>query len=500
MHPRDFAVTTPDQPAIIMAGSGETLTYAELDGLSNRIAQLLRVIGVKQGDTIAISMENCPEFLAISWAAQRSGLFWTCISTRLLPEELEHIVRDSAAKVLFCSQATYPVVAEAAQNCTGVVLINARGTVDDVISLLTALKDMPAKPIDDEAQGVDMLYSSGTTGRPKGIRRPLPLGPIDREPNLVKLMTQYFGIPKQCRYLCPAPLYHAGPLRWGMGIQMLGGTLVVMEKFEPEAALALIARHRIQAGQFVPTHFTRMLKLDPEIRTKYDTSSLTSVVHAAAPCPLEVKKAMIEWMGPVVYEYYSSTEGNGLCAISSEEWLTHQGSVGRAFVGKLHICDEVGEPVAVGVTGQIYFEDGWPLVYHDDPEKTAASHNQYGWSTIGDIGWADADGYLYLTDRKDYMIISGGVNIYPQEIEDRLIAHPGVSDAAVIGRPDPDLGERVVAYVQPLQPVDNASAFLDELRKYLRTKVSAVKIPKEFILANDLPRSETGKLNKRLLV
>ncbi|MFC3174054.1 acyl-CoA synthetase [Novosphingobium bradum] len=499
MHPRDYAAITPDHPAVIMAGSGETMSYGQLESQANRIAHWLRAQGIERGDTIAVLMENCPEFLAICWAAQRSGLYWTCISPRLLPSEVLYIASDCAARIVFCSQTTAPLLAELVQAGLPVALVAARGSVDGMIDLPSALADLPDWPMANETQGTDLLYSSGTTGRPKGIRRPMPDGPIDQPPNLVRLMTSYFCISKGCRYLCPAPLYHAGPLRWSMGIQMLGGTVVVMEKFDPEQALALIERHGIEAGQFVPTHFTRILKLAPEIRARHDLSSLRSVVHAAAPCPAEIKRAMIDWLGPVVYEYYSSTEGNGLCAINSAEWLAHPGSVGRAFVGKLHICDEAGEPVDSGVTGQVYFEGGWPLSYHDDPEKTAASHNRHGWSTIGDIGWADAEGYLHLTDRKDYMIISGGVNIYPQEVEDRLIAHPRVHDAAIIGRPDADLGERVVAFVQPIESPDDETAFAAELAAYLKSQVSSVKVPREFVFVTELPRSETGKLNKRLL-
>jgi acyl-CoA synthetase (AMP-forming)/AMP-acid ligase II len=349
-----------------------------------------------------------------------------------------------------------------------------------------------------------MLYSSGTTGRPKGVRIPLPEDPaIDQANMLVALANQAFGISGNSTYLSPAPLYHAAPLRWSMTVHKLGGTVVVMEKFDPETALALIERYQITDGQFVPTHFVRMLKLPDEVRARYDHSSMKCAIHAAAPCPVPVKQAMIEWWGPVLYEYYAGTEGNGFTFITSAQWLERPGSVGRALSGIVRICDEHGDEVPPGVEGQVFFEPTDPAAplfeYHNDPVKTAESRNKHGWTSLGDVGRIDEEGYLYLTDRKSFMIISGGVNIYPQEIENLLVSHPKVADAAVIGAPDPDMGERVVAVVQPLDMADASPAFAAELEQFLAPQLSRVKLPRQIDFRAELPREATGKLYKRLL-
>jgi fatty-acyl-CoA synthase len=303
-------------------------------------------------------------------------------------------------------------------------------------------------------------------------------------------------------YLSPAPLYHAAPLRWSMTIHRIGGTVVVMERFDPEAALATIEKYKVTDGQFVPTHFVRMLKLPEEVRAKYDVSTLKCAIHAAAPCPVPVKRAMIEWWGPVLFEYYAGTEGNGSTFITSAEWLNKPGSVGRALSGVVHICDEHGDDVPTGSEGQVFFEpadpNAKPFEYHNDPVKTAESRNKHGWTSLGDVGYLDSDGYLFLTDRKAYMIISGGVNIYPQEIENLLITHPKVA-AAVIGAPDPDMGERVVAVVQPLDMADAGEALADELREWLAPQLSRIKMPRQIDFRASLPRELTGKLYKRLL-
>ena len=311
-----------------------------------------------------------------------------------------------------------------------------------------------------------------------------------------------YGIDAEARYLSPAPLYHAAPLRWSMTVHKIGGTVVVMERFDPEAALAAIEHYQITDGQFVPTHFVRMLKLPDETRAKYNVSSLKCAIHAAAPCPVPIKHAMIEWWGPVLYEYYAGTEGNGSTFISSPEWLAHPGSVGKALSGILRVCDDAGNEVPRGTEGQIFFEptEGMmPFEYHNDPAKTADARNQHGWSSLGDVGYQDDDGYLYLTDRKSFMIISGGVNIYPQEIENLLVTHPKVADAAVIGAPDADMGERVVAVVQPLDMADAGPALAEELAAYLAPQLSRIKMPRQIDFRAELPRELTGKLYKRHL-
>lgn len=501
MHPYIHAQNNPDRPAIIMAGSGETITFAELDRRSNQVAQLLRARGIKVGDTVALCMENHPWFFCLTWGFQRSGVHYVGISSRLTPPEIAYILEDSGTKLLFGSAYLAPTLDEVAKLAPGVPQLRLDTPGD--LSAEAALAAMPATPIADQRAGVDMLYSSGTTGRPKGVKIPLPEDPaIDQANALVGLTMMAFGIKPDSVYLSPAPLYHAAPLRWSMTIQKLGGTVVVMEKFDPEAALAAIEKYKVTDGQFVPTHFVRMLKLPEEVRRKYDLSTLKCAIHAAAPCPVPVKQAMIDWWGPVIYEYYAGTEGNGFTFVTSQEWLAKPGTVGKALTGIIRVCDENGDEVPRGTEGQIFFEptEGMvPFEYHNDPQKTADARNKHGWTSLGDVGYQDEDGYLFLTDRKSFMIISGGVNIYPQEIENLLVTHPKVADAAVIGAPDPEMGERVVAVVQPLDMADAGPALAEELTAFLAPQLSRVKMPRQIDFREQLPREQTGKLYKRLL-
>jgi long-chain acyl-CoA synthetase len=344
-----------------------------------------------------------------------------------------------------------------------------------------------------------MLYSSGTTGRPKGVRRPLTGLPIDA-PNALSMLTQaFYGLGPDSRYLSPAPLYHAAPLRWTMAVQGFGGAVYVMEKFDPEGYLAAVERHRINCSQLVPTMFVRMLKLPEAVRAKYDISSMKMAVHAAAPCPVAVKQQMMAWWGPVVYEYYAGTEGNGFCHVGPEDWLAHPGTVGKCVLGELKICNEEGDEVPAGTEGTVFFAGGPEFSYHNAPEKTAESRNKHGWTTLGDVGYVDADGYLFLTDRKAFMIISGGVNIYPQEVENLLVTHPRVADAAVFGVPNEEFGEEVKAAIQPVDMAEAGPALAEELLAFCRQHLSAVKCPRSIDFHAELPRHPTGKLYKRLL-
>ncbi|HEX7741383.1 MAG TPA: acyl-CoA synthetase [Sphingobium sp.] len=489
MHPSIHARVTPEKPAYRMAQSGEVVTYAELEARSNQGAHLLRSLGLKRGDGIALMLENDARFFEIVWAAQRAGLYFTCISTRLAPPEIAFIVADSGSRVLVASM---PVAEELAVSGLMIFAPGAR----DFVAERSAF---PETIIADESPGTDMLYSSGTTGRPKGIRPELPEGPLDQTSPLTEFGRSFFGIDADTVFLSPAPLYHSAPLRWCMVVQKLGGTVIVMEKFDEETTLSLIERHRVTHAQFVPTHFIRMLKRPAEVRDRYDLSSLRVVYHAAAPCPVEVKHAMMAWFGPIIYEFYGGTESNGLTAIGPDEWIERPGSVGRAMWGTIRICDDDGEPLPAGSTGAIHFADGLPFEYHNDPEKTAASRNRYGWTTIGDVGHVDEDGYLYLTDRQSFMIISGGVNIYPQEIEDAIITHPRVADVAVIGAPDPEMGEQVVAVVQPVDWADAGPGLADELAAWLHGRIGRIKQPRRIDFVRELPRHPTGKLLKRLV-
>lgn len=499
-HPIGHAATVPDKPALVMAGSGEIVTYAQLNDRADRGAHLIRALGLKRGDGIAVLMDNTPRYFDVIWAAERTGVYCTCLSSKLTAAEAEYIIRDGDCRLLVASaglatlaEALLPAIPDLARYMVD-------GTVAGFESWESACAAQPAGPIADPQPGSIMLYSSGTTGRPKGVRFPLPEEPIGAVPNAVALLGQaLYGFSADTVYLSPAPLYHAAPLRWSMAAQLLGATVVVTERFDPEAALAAIERHRITHAQFVPTHFVRMLKLPEEVRARYDLSSLKAVFHAAAPCPVPVKRAMIEWWGPIVHEYYAGTEGNGFCAISAAEWLARPGSVGRNLTSQTHIVDEDGAPLPPRSEGAIYFSGGNPFAYHNDPAKTAEATIGAGWTTLGDVGWLDEDGYLYLTDRKSFMIISGGVNIYPQEIENLLVTHPKVADVAVIGAPHEEMGEEVVAVVQPRDMAEAGPELAAELSEFARANLSHVKCPRRIDFRAELPRHETGKLYKRLL-
>ncbi|PZP07577.1 MAG: acyl-CoA synthetase, partial [Sphingomonas hengshuiensis] len=386
------------------------------------------------GDTVALLLDNIPAFFGLVWGAQRAGLFYVCIPAKLTAPEVEYIVRDSGARLIVASAAMQGVAEALTDLLPDVTRYIIGGDARGWAPWEDAVTPLPDTPIADERAGTDMLYSSGTTGRPKGVRVALPEDPAIAAPNvLVMLASALYGIGSNSIYLSPAPLYHAAPWRWSMTVMRHGGTVVMMQHFEPEAALAAIERYRVNTSQWVPTHFVRMLKLDAATRARYDLSTLKVAIHAAAPCPIPVKEAMIDWWGPVLYEYYAGSEGNGLTTIDSAQWMTHKGSVGKAAYGQLHICDDAGAELPPGAEGLIYFGGGGAFEYHNDPAKTAEARHPQGWTTLGDIGRMDEEGYLYLTDRKSFMIISGGVNIYPQEIENRLITHPRVADVAVIG-------------------------------------------------------------------
>lgn len=497
MHPSRHAATGPDKAALIVAETGETVSYAELDARSNRAAHLFRREGLARGDTIAIFLENHPRYYEIAWGAQRAGLFFVCVPAKLTAPEVDYILADSGAKLLVTSPALAGV-ARALQSGAKRYMV---GVVEPGFgSWEEATAAMPDTPIADESAGVDMLYSSGTTGKPKGVRVALPDPPEIDAPNvLAMLASALYGFGPETRYLSPAPLYHAAPLRWSMSAHRLGGTVVMMQHFDPEAALEAIERYGITHSQWVPTHFIRMLKLPDEVRARHDLSSLKVAIHAAAPCPVPVKQAMIDWWGPVIHEYYAGSEGNGMTVIGPDDWLAHPGSVGRAVHGIAHVCGEDGEELPRGEEGLIFFESPTQFEYHNDPAKTADSRNAMGWSTLGDVGRMDGDGFLYLTDRKSFMIISGGVNIYPQEIENLIITHPRVADVAVIGAPHEDMGEQVVAVVQPADMAEAGEALAAELTAYCRQSLSGVKTPKRIDFMAELPRHPTGKLYKRLL-
>ncbi len=500
MHPYIHARKNPEKTAYIMAGSGETVTYGQLDRQSNRIAHLFRSQGLKAGDHIAIFLENNARYFEICWGAQRSGLIYTAISSRLTADEVEYIVTDCGAKLFVTSKYLSEKATELVTGMKGAASrFMIDGTIEGYASWEDAVAAQPATPIADETSGHDMLYSSGTTGRPKGVLPVVEPQPIDYDNPLLAISRRLYGIDHETIYLSPAPLYHAAPLRFNMSVMRLGGTSVIMEQFDAEEYLKLVPRHRATHTQVVPTMFVRFLKLPDAARLAHDVSSLKCAIHAAAPCPIPVKERMIEWWGPIVWEYYGGTEGNGLTICNSAEWLAHKGTVGRAIVGKLKIVGDGGEEMPVGEPGTVYFAEGRQFEYHNDPKKTAESRHPKGWSTLGDVGYVDADGFLHLTDRKAFMIISGGVNIYPQEAENLLIDHPKVMDCAVFGVPNDDFGEEVKAVVQPRDMAEASPELAEELIAYCKQNLSAIKCPRSIDFEAELPRHPTGKLYKRLL-
>ena len=505
MFARQQAIAHPDQPAIVMAGSGETVTFGEYEARANQVAHLLRDAGLRRGDHIAVFIENSPRLLEIAAGAERAGLYFTLVNTHLSASEVAYIVADSQSKALFSSVAKREVAAAAAARCPGLGrrFMTGPGPLPGGWESYDALvAGYPDSPVADESTGAAMLYSSGTTGHPKGIFRALPEeSPADALAG-VQLGMAFFGFRPGMTYLNPAPLYHSAPHASVAGALRLGCTVVVMERFDPERWLALVQEHRVTHCQMVPSMFSRLLRLPDEVRARYDTSSLECIVHAAAPCPVHVKRGMIDWVGPILQEYYAATEANGFTFCTSADWLAHPGTVGRPVIGELLILDENGKPCPDGTDGTVWFRGATAFEYFRDPAKTAASRSGSGdglASTVGDVGHIGPDGYLYLTDRQSYMIISGGVNIYPQETENVLSAHPAVLDVAVIGVPNEDLGEEVKAVVQLGEPAAAGPDMERELIDYCRARLAHFKCPRSVDFAPELPRSETGKLYKRIL-
>jgi long-chain acyl-CoA synthetase len=499
MHPITFAHTSPDKLALLDADTNQSLTYRDLNERANQSAHALRELGLKRGDVIAVLLENGLEIFEIAWGAQRSGLFLTSISTKFTAPDVGYIVRDAGARVLIASDTLSSIAESALDNLPQVRGFATSNSVGALRDWKRFRDSQPTSAILDQSPGTDMLYSSGTTGRPKGVRPTLPSGELTVATPLMHMATSLYGMGPETVYLSTSPLYHAAPQRWALTTQRLGGTVIFTRQFDPERTLALIEKYRVTHATFVPTHFIRMLKLPPAVRERYVHSSLKAVIHAAAPCPVPIKRAMIAWWGPLVHEYYSGTETCGITALDSKEWLNKPGSVGRAVLGTVKITDDAGNELGPNQIGNVYFADGPKFEYHNDPAKTAEAYDHHGWATMGDIGHVDEDGYLYLSDRKNFMIISGGVNIYPQEIENLLVTHPKVADAAVIGAPDEEMGEKVIALIQPLRWADAGPELAEELRVFTRAALGGVKCPKQFYFRESLPREPTGKLMKRLL-
>ena len=505
MHPRLYAESHPEKPALIMAETGEQRSYAELESLGNRGAQFLRKCGVKNGDIIALWARNSLEFLDVFWAAQRAGVYICPLPVYLSVDDAAYILENCGAKLLVVSseiRAAEDFIDTAPKSLpVNEHIYHLHEPIGETASWAAALDDMPATPISDEEAGFHLIYSSGTTGRPKGVKLPLIGGPVIADTKWSIRYEQIYNLTDQSVFLACAPLYHSAPLLFATNTMRRGATIVITKKFTPESTLQAIQDYGVTMAQMVPTMFIRMLRLPEEERNLYDVSSLEYVIHAAAPCPREVKLKMMDWFGDIIEEYYAGSEANGLTTITSEEWRKRPGSVGRARNSIVHICDDAGQELPVGEIGNVYFEGGYDFEYLGEPEKTKNSRNPIHptWSTLGDIGYVDDEGYLFLTDRKNFVIISGGVNIYPQETENLIIQHPKVFDVAIIGVPNEDMGEEMKAVIQPVDWADATVSFEQEIIEFCREKLGPIKTPKSVDFDQSLPRQENGKLYKRLL-
>lgn len=498
--PDIFAEKTPDRPAIIMGRSGKVVTWGELVERSNRLANYFVSIGLKPGDHIAYILENNEYVHQIAWAGRRAGIYYTPINYHLKAEESEYILKDCGAKLLIAQPSTAELANAAGADVKHKLMIG-----DEILPGFASLEKVIAEASPERLEGLPegnhMCYSSGTTGRPKGIKRKMTgrhYGqPLDFEVNAMQVT---YGFDEAATYLVPSPLHFAGGIGWTLGAHRFGATIVIMEKFDAEEVLRLIHTYKVTHSYFVPTHFVRMLKLQQEVKDRYDVSSLQLVIHGAAATPVDVKEAMLDWFGPVLHEFYSSTESPGFVRITPEEWVRHKGSVGRPIWGNIRIVDEeTKEVLPPGEPGIICFEGGTDFEYHNDPEKTKSAYEFNGWPTNGDIGYVDVDGWLYLTDRRSHMIISGGVNIYPQEAENILTLHPAVKDVAVIGVPNKEMGEEVKAVVIPEDGQRPGPELEAELIAYVRNQLAGYKCPRTVDFVDELPRLETGKLLKREL-
>ena len=501
MYPGKWARLFPDKPAAINSQTGLSVSFRELDERSIQVARLLHDRGLRRGDHLAVFMENDLRYFEIAWAAMRSGLYFTMVNRYLTAEEAGYIVNDCGAKALIASARLAEVATDLPRHAPECRVLFSLDDIDGFENLDEARSRHPVEPMERQPLGSFMFYSSGTTGQPKGVKHALADAEVSDPNDHHAFHAHMWGFDEQTVFLSPAPLYHTAPAFLSVSTQALGGTAVMMPKFNPAEALAAIERYRVNRSQWVPTMFIRMLRLPPEERVQYDLSSHEIAIHAAAPCPVQVKQQMLDWWGPIIYEYYAGTEANGSTHVGPEEWLEYPGTVGKPMGGTLHICDDNGAELPPGEVGTIYFEQANHFRYHNDTEKTRKAEHpeRRDWTALGDIGYVNEEGYLFLVDRKTFMIISGGVNIYPQEIEDALIMHPGILDVAVIGVPNEDMGEAVKAVVQLADGIEPSVALEAELIEYARTNLAHYKCPKSIDFVDELPRLPTGKLYKGAL-
>jgi fatty-acyl-CoA synthase len=500
LYPGTIAARTPEKPAVIV-GNHDRLSYGELERQSDALAQVWRARGVGAGDVVAVLIPNSSRFFTVAWAAQRSGLYYVALSTLATAEEIAYIFDDAAPKVVVVDETLRERVlaAFALQVTAKPALAYVSGAGDERFeSLDGALAKGPFAPY-DAVEGSDMLYTSGTTGRPKGVKPPLTLLPLGNDPRRTDRSRKLYGFDDSSVFLIPAPVYHAAPLRFGMTALRLGTTLVLLSKFTPEAALDALATHRVTHSQWVPTMFARLLALPDDVRAAFSCPSHRLAIHSGGPCSIDLKRRMIDWWGPILYEYYSGSESVGFTHADSTEWLAHPGTVGRPLGCTVHIVDENGHECAPRQIGTVYFESSHRLAYHNDPAKTREALDERGWATMGDIGYVDEDGYLFLTDRRAFTIVSGGVNVYPREVEIALESHGDVIEAAAFGLPDADLGERVHAVVAVAPARLHDPKLPAELLAHARLHLAAYKLPKTVETCEDLPHLASGKLDKRRL-
>jgi long-chain acyl-CoA synthetase len=487
-----------DHLAVVHVPSGRTQSYGQLEEVANQMSHLLRNLSLDAGDHVSLWFDNEHIYPSLWWGAHYAGLYYTLISARLTALEAAYIVGNSESKVLVVGRRLY---AEHGIELTRLLGDTVRVVVDDDSSngLASQLRLSSPAALTGRTEGSPMLYSSGTTGLPRAARRALTGMPLGSSPGVAELAVHLFGMNQSSVYLSPAPLYHAAPYAYVTAATSLGATAVVMEHFDPELCLATIERFKVTHIQLVPTMFVRLLALPCEVRARYELKSLRCAIHAAAPCAVPVKQAMMDWWGPIIHEYYSGTEGVGMTYCPPEEWLSHKGTVGRAIMGSVHVVDDEGQEVSPGIDGTVYFDGGQRFEYFGDSEKTASSYLPHGWATFGDIGHLDKDGFLYLTDRRADLIIVGGVNVYPQEAENILISHPCVLDAAVFGIPNHEWGGEVKAVVQLMPGVARGPDMEQRLIAACRAVLAAVKCPRSIEFRQTLPREPNGKLLRRVL-
>ncbi|MBV8083429.1 MAG: acyl-CoA synthetase [Chloroflexi bacterium] len=496
-----FAQQHPDHTAIVEVDE-HTISFGELLASANRVVHGLRALGMQQGDVMAAVLPNSAEVYELYMAMQQAGFYLIPVNFHLVGPEIAYILQDCEARA-FIAHASFAQACTAAVEETGFPK-NAAFAVGGEIPGFRTYEELkagqPASLPSDRTFGAMMHYTSGTTGRPKGVRRPLPTTDV-AESNLGGGLLGYGVTPEETDnvHLLACPWYHTAPLVMSAPSLHLGHKLVIMDRFNPERCLQLIDKYKVTITHLVPTQFVRLLALPEDVKRKYDVSSLRHVIHGAAPCSPDVKRRMIEWWGPVVEEYYASTEGVGGTIIKSEEWLRKPGSVGKP-AGHIVIMDDEGNILGPNEIGTIYSKPrgGAGFSYFKDPAKTqAAQRGEY--QTVGDVGYLDEDGYLFLSDRKADMIISGGVNIYPAELESVLVAHPKVIDVAVFGIPNEEWGEEVKAIVQPAIGVEGDDGLRDELMAYAAERVAKYKLPRTLDFMSELPRDDNGKLYKRKL-